>query len=68
MGEKKKTAAAPEGEAKKPVTKKERAVQAVKFVLFSASAGVVQLGSFTLMNQVFSCDYWVSYLIILIYS
>ena len=68
MGEKKKTAVAPEGEAKKPVTKKERAVQAVKFVLFSASAGVVQLGSFTLMNEVFSWDYWVSYLIALVLS
>lgn len=32
--------------------KKKNAVQAVKFALFSCSAGIIQLGSFTLMNEV----------------
>ena len=40
----------------------------VKFVLLSMSAGLIQLGSFTLMNEVFHWPYWVSYLIALILS
>ena len=47
---------------------KERAVQAVKFVFFSASAGVIQLGSFTLMNEIFKWNYWVCYLVALVLS
>ncbi len=31
--------------------KKSDALQAVKFALFSASAGIIQIGSFTLMNE-----------------
>ena len=40
----------------------------VKFVLLSMSAGLIQLGSFTLMNEVFQWPYWVSYLIALVLS
>ncbi|MBP5294667.1 MAG: GtrA family protein [Lachnospiraceae bacterium] len=40
----------------------------VKFVLLSLSAGLIQIGSFTLMNEVFHWPYWVSYLIALILS
>ena len=40
----------------------------VKFVLLSMSAGLIQLGAFTLMNEVFHWPYWVSYLIALILS
>lgn len=40
----------------------------VKFVLFSCSAGVIQLGSFTLMNEFAGFNYWVSYLVALVLS
>ncbi len=41
--------------------------QAVKFTLFSVSAGVIQLGSFALL-EIFIKDYWVPYLISLVLS
>ena len=41
--------------------------QAVKFTLFSISAGVIQIGSFSLM-ELFIQDYWVPYLISLVLS
>ena len=34
-------------------------MRAVKFTLFSISAGIIQLLSFTLMNEVFHWSYWV---------
>lgn len=40
----------------------------VKFVLFSLSAGIIQIGSFTLLNELAGLDYWVSYLIALVLS
>ncbi len=33
------------------LSKKENALQAIKFALFSASAGIIQVGSFTLLNE-----------------
>jgi len=41
--------------------------QIVKFTLFSISAGVIQMGSFALMELVIT-DYWVPYLISLVLS
>ena len=41
--------------------------QAVKFTLFSISAGVIQIGSFSLL-ELFIQDYWVPYLISLVLS
>ena len=41
--------------------------QAVKFTLFSVSAGVIQIGSFALL-EVFNKDYWIPYLISLVLS
>jgi len=41
--------------------------QAVKFTLFSASAGLIQVGSFALL-ELFIQDYWVPYLISLVLS
>lgn len=41
--------------------------QAVKFALFSASAGVIQIGSFALL-EIFIQDYWIPYLISLTLS
>ena len=40
----------------------------VKFVLFSISAGVVQIGSFTLCNELIHLPYWVGYLTALMLS
>ena len=40
----------------------------LKFFLFSVSAGVIQVGSFTLMNELINWSYWPSYLISLILS
>ncbi|MGN1002568.1 MAG: GtrA family protein [Oscillospiraceae bacterium] len=41
---------------------KKELVRAVKFTLFSLSAGIIQILSFTLMNEVFRWNYWVCYL------
>jgi len=43
-------------------------MRSIKFTLFSISAGVLQIGLFTLLNEVFSFDYWVSYIISLVAS
>ncbi len=40
----------------------------VKFVLFSISAGVIELGTFTLLNSLTQWNYWVCYLTALILS
>lgn len=42
--------------------------QSVKFVLFSASAGVIQIITFTLLNEIAHLRYWPAYLIALILS
>ena len=41
--------------------------QAVKFTLFSVSAGIIQVGSFALM-EIFIKDYWIPYLVSLVLS
>ena len=51
----------------KKETKKEL-IRTIKFVLFSISAGVIQVGSFTLLNELLHISYWVSYLVSLILS
>lgn len=47
--------------------KKQQFVQMLKFTAFSVSAGVIQLGSFALL-EIFIQDYWVPYLISLVLS
>ena len=42
--------------------------RAIKFLLISISAGIIQIGSFTLFNEVFKWNYWVGYLISLLLS
>ena len=42
--------------------------QAIKFTLFSVSAGIIQIGSFALLNELLHWSYWVSYLISLVLS
>ena len=48
-------------------TKKEL-LRTIKFVLFSISAGVIQVVSFALLNELLQWTYWVSYLISLVLS
>lgn len=50
------------------LTPKENFVQVIKFILFSCGAGIIQLGSFTLMNEIIKWNYWTSYLISLVLS
>ena len=40
----------------------------VKFVLFSASAGIIQMGGFALLNELTGWSYWPCYLISLLLS
>ena len=47
---------------------KKELLRTVKFVLFSASAGIIQMGSFALLNELVQLDYWLSYLIALVLS
>ena len=42
--------------------------QAIKFTLFSVSAGVIQIVSFTLLNELLTMPYWPAYLISLVLS
>lgn len=48
-------------------TKKEL-LRTVKFVMFSISAGVIQVASFTLMEELMHLPHWVSYLVSLVLS
>ena len=47
--------------------KKKQLWQTVKFTLFSISAGVIQIGTFALL-EIFIKDYWIPYLISLVLS
>ena len=48
--------------------KKKELIRSIKFVLFSISAGVIQVLSFTLMEEVLRLEHWVSYLVALVLS
>lgn len=59
------------GKESEQVMKKEgtrELIRTVKFVLFSASAGIIQILSFALLNELMSWPYWPSYLISLTLS
>lgn len=47
---------------------KKEFIRFLKFLVFSCTAGVIQLGTFTLLNEVCHLTYWPSYLIALILS
>lgn len=47
---------------------KNNALQAVKFGLFSISAGVIETVTFTLLNEVAKLSYWPAYLTALVLS
>lgn len=40
----------------------------LKFALFSTSAGIIQISSFTVFLEVFKWEYWLAYLISLVLS
>lgn len=48
--------------------KKKEFWRAVKFTLFSASAGLIEMGSFALLTALTSWSYWPRYLIALVLS
>ena len=47
---------------------KKSILQAIKFALFSVSAGIIQVGSFALFNEVMKWQYWPAYLVSLLLS
>ena len=49
-------------------SKNNELIRSVKFVLFSISAGLIQVVSFTLLEEVLHLTHWVSYLIALVLS
>lgn len=50
------------------ISKKDNINQFLKFTLFSISAGVIQVVSFTIMSELTNMPYWPKYLIALILS
>lgn len=53
---------------KKTLSKKENIIQIIKFALFSASAGIIQIVSFTLLFEVVKLNNTVAYIISLALS
>ena len=43
-------------ETEKKETKREELIRTIKFVLFSISAGVIEIGVFTLLYELLHCD------------
>lgn len=54
--------------SKSGLTPKENIIQFVKFLFVSVSAGIIQIGAFTLMSEVLVLPYWPSYLTALVLS
>ncbi|HZK21207.1 MAG TPA: GtrA family protein [Oscillospiraceae bacterium] len=50
------------------LTPKQNFLQAIKFALFSATAGIIQATSFAILNETMNWQYWPSYLIALTLS
>ena len=48
--------------------KRKEAVRAAIFVLFSISAGLIEIGAFALLNELLHLPYWLSYMIALVLS
>lgn len=48
--------------------KKKEVIRAIKFALISASAGIIEIGLFTVLNEFTGLRYWPCYLIALIAS
>ncbi|QWB96306.1 GtrA family protein [Mycoplasmatota bacterium] len=52
----------------KNIKQNEQVTHVIKFTLFSISAGVIQVASFSLLHSVFKVIYWPAYLIALVLS
>lgn len=48
--------------------RKQELIRAIKFTLFSASAAIIQVAAFALLNEVLRWNYWACYLIALVLS
>ena len=48
--------------------KKKEFWRAVKFALFSASAGIIEIAVFTVLNELMGLPYWLCYLVALVAS
>lgn len=48
--------------------KKKELIRSLKFLVFSASAGIIQVVSFTLMEEAIHAPHWLSYLVSLVLS
>ena len=48
--------------------KNKEILRTIKFVLFSVSAGLVQILSFTLLEEILHLTHWISYLVALVLS
>lgn len=50
------------------MAKNKELIRTIKFTLFSISAGIIQIGLFTLLNELVKWNYWASYIISLVAS
>lgn len=50
------------------LTSKQYTIQFIKFTLFSITAGIIQVASFTALNELTALAYWPEYLIALVLS
>ena len=50
------------------MSRKKEVIRSLKFLLFSISAGVIELASFSLLNELTSWSYWPCYLVALALS
>ena len=48
--------------------RKKELLRSLKFLMFSVSAGVIQIVTFTLLNELVHLPYWASYLVALVLS
>ena len=55
-------------QTKEESSRKKELARMVKFTLFSISAGLIEIGSFALLNETLHLNYWVSYVIALVLS
>ena len=50
------------------MSKRKEVIRSIKFLLFSISAGIIELAAFSLLNELTEWSYWPCYLIALVLS
>lgn len=50
------------------MSKRKEVIRSIKFLLFSISAGIIELAAFSLLNELTDWSYWPCYLIALVLS